>query len=293
MMPSDSDYGTQSWAQGLAQRLTDTGLQSRIGSVAKMTNDALNVQVMSLGGTTENDRQLEFQPVWGQRTDWSFDPKNPFRRNLDVVSEARSVEHGDASCPVMRVFTLPELNLLLAQETPQDNHKPNGRRRSPAETLEYLGIKFLGFVQNCRPFGQYRQMAIFMSEYGLASLPCPINAFPGGAQIWIEATYTTAADAISKGMGADFSTGGSGVMTPSPNTTPGSPTVADPVQVRFITADMRPFVEAGRGFVSYVGRLEKVNVGGAPTAASYSRIGCPGSDTGRYQIVLAPEHNRA
>ncbi|MGE0525418.1 MAG: hypothetical protein AB7P49_00035 [Bdellovibrionales bacterium] len=290
-MGMSDGYGTNGWARGLADRLSDHGLRSEMGS-NRFVNEGIFIRVLSLNGTTESDADLEFQPVWAQRIDRAFTGSNPFVRNTNSVSEQAVALVENQECPIVRVMTLPELNLLLSHETATNNLNAQGKRRTPAETLQHLGISFLGFVQNSTKYGQYRLMAIFSSGYALCGLPALIVTSPAGCKIWCEAAYTTQEDAIAKGMGQVFSTGSSGLQIPVPNTTPGTAMVADPVQVRIFVSSHRPFVPAGKGSVEYLGRVEKINLGGTESAPTHARIGMPKADNGRYQIVLNREGAR-
>ena len=290
-MGHGSDYGTNAWARGLADRLSTNGLRNSIGST-RFTNEGTFIRVLSLNGTEESDADLEFQPVWAQQLDRSFHVSNPFVRNPNAVSEPQTAIFDDRECPVMRVMTNAEVNLLLSHETGSNNMGARGRRRTPAETLEHLGISFLGFVQNSTRYGRYRLMAIFKTGYALCGLPSKIIPSPIGCKIWLESSYTTQEDARKKGVGAGILAGSSGLQVPAPNMASGSAMVADPVQVRILVGPERPYLPAGKGTVEYLGRIEKINVAGTENAPSHARVGMPKADNGRYQIVLYPDSQR-
>lgn len=291
-----ADFSTQSpaaWAQEASKRFRSSGRGDTFGSTNRFANGPSTFQVMSYTGTTVDGPMLEYQPVWGQRMDYSFMENDPFRRNTNTASMTTSYSVDGSSCPLMRVMTQAGLNLLLSHET-ASNNLVNGRRRTPMETLAHLGITFLGFVQASVDYSPgYRLITIFAAGYGLAALPSIMRIYNGAAQVWLGVTRVSAAEAIKRKMGTDFVIGSEQRTVPAPNMTAGSNMVADPVQVLLDITDSMPYAPAGKGTYWQLGCVEKVNQAGSLNAVECARKDGLGPLSGRYQIVLKPSMNRA
>ena len=286
-----SDFSTEGggsvWGRDASKRFRSNGLHDTFGSTSRSANGPTTFQLMSHQGTTDAKESLEYQPVWGQRLDVSFLENDPFQRNTSNAAGAPVLITVDsANCPLMRVLTQANLNLLLSHETVQNN-LINGRRRSPTETLVHLGITFLGFVQAVTDYATgYRLFTIFCAGYGMAGLSTVMRIHNAGSSIWLGTTRMAAADALKKGMGTEFVIGAEKRIVPAPNTTAGSTMVADPVQVHFVVGAEDPYAPAGQGTYCKLGRVEKVDIPGAQNAAESSRKDGLGTATGRYQIIL-------
>jgi hypothetical protein len=288
-----AEGGGRPWARDAAKRYRSNGLGDNFGSTSRFANGTTTFQVVSYQGTTDTAASLEYLPVWGQRLDISFVENDPFRRNTNNASAASgSFTMDDKNCPMMRVLTQANVNLLLSYET-AENNLVNGRRRTPMETLVHLGITFLGFVQVVHEYASgLRMFTIFCAGYGVAGLSTTLRVHNAGLSIWLGVTRLTADGATKKGMGDEFVIGSEKRIVPAPNVTAGSATVRDPVQVHFVVDADAPYDADGLGSYWFLGRIEKVNVPGASNAAECSRKDGVGTLAGRYQIVLKSQMNR-
>lgn len=288
-----AEGGGRPWAREAAKRYRSNGLGDSFGSTARFANGTTTFQVVSYQGTTDTAASLEYLPVWGQRLDISFMENDPFLRNTNNASATSgSFTMEDKNCPMMRVLTQANVNLLLSYETDKNN-LVNGRRRTPMETLVHLGITFLGFVQVVHEYSSgLRMFTIFCAGYGMAGLSTTLRVHNAGSSIWLGVTRLTADGAMKKGMGNEFVVGSEKRIVPSPNATAGSATVRDPVQVHFVVDADMPYDADGLGSFWFLGRVEKVNVPGAQNASESSRKDGLGTLTGRYQVVLKPQMNR-